>query len=104
MAIRFPGASVRFESVFTLDDEPLAGTNVTGEDGRYLVDTPGYRQTVTVEKEGYATLREEVVFENLTNTLDLELEPSSRTVPGFVSALVVLSLLGAFLLAGRKRW
>ena len=99
-----PDALVRFESVFTLDDESLAATNVTGEDGRYLVDTPGYRQTVTVEKEGYSPLREEFIFENLTNDLDLELEPSSRTVPGFGSALAVLSLTGAFLLVGRKRW
>ncbi|MDK2989315.1 MAG: hypothetical protein PWR16_844 [Methanoculleus sp.] len=99
-----PGALVRFESVFTLDDEPLAGTNVTGEDGRYRVDTPGYRQTVTVEKEGYSIIREEFIFENLTNDLDLELELSSRTVPGFGSALAVLSLLGALLLIGRRRW
>ncbi len=99
-----PGALVRFESVFTLDGEPLAGTNVTGKDGGYLVDTPGYRQTVTVEKEGYSTLREEFIFENPTNTLDLELELSSRTVPGFGPALAVLSLMGAFLLIGRKRW
>ncbi|HOI13798.1 MAG TPA: carboxypeptidase regulatory-like domain-containing protein [Methanoculleus sp.] len=99
-----PGALVRFESVFTLDDEPLTGTNVTGEDGGYLVEGVfGYRQTVTVEKEGYAPLREEVVFENLTNDLDLELEPLPRAVPGFGSALAVLSLTGAFLLIGRKR-
>ncbi|WP_067077840.1 carboxypeptidase-like regulatory domain-containing protein [Methanoculleus horonobensis] len=99
-----PGALVRFESVFTLDDEPLAGTNVTGEDGGYLVEGVfGYRQTVTVEKEGYAPLREEFIFENLTNDLDLELEPLPRTVPGFGSALAVLSLTGAFLLIGRKR-
>jgi hypothetical protein len=99
-----PCASVRFESVFTLDDEPLAAATVTGEDGRYQVDTLGYRQTVTVEKEGYFTLQEEFIFENLTNDLDLELEPSSRTVPGFGSALAVLSLVGMFLLVGRKRW
>lgn len=99
-----PGALVRFESVFTLDDEPLAGTAVTGEDGGYLVDTPGYRQTVTVEKEGYSTLREEFIFENPTNNLDLELEPLPRTVPGFGSTLAVLSLLGFFLLIGRKGW
>ncbi len=99
-----PGALVRFESVFDLDDKPIAATATSGEDGTYLVDTPGYRQTITVEKEGYLPLREEVVFENLTNTLDLELEPSSRPVPGFGSALAVLSLTGAFLLIGRKRW
>jgi hypothetical protein len=100
-----PGALVRFESVFTLDDEPLTGTNVTGEDGGYLVEGVfGYRQTVTVEKEGYAPLREEFIFENLTNDLDLELEPLPRTVPGFGSTLAVLSLLGFFLLIGRKGW
>lgn len=99
-----PGASVRFESVFTLDDGPLAVTTVTGEDGGYLVeDAPGYRQTVTVEKEGYATLRREVVFENLTDTLDLKLEPLHRTVPGFGSAVGILSLVGTLLLIGRKR-
>ncbi|WP_292727049.1 carboxypeptidase regulatory-like domain-containing protein [Methanoculleus sp.] len=98
-----PGALVRFESVFTLDDEPLAGTNVTGEDGGYLVTTPGYRQTITVEKEGYAPLREEFIFENSTNTLDLELEPLPRTVPGFDSVVGVLSLVGTLLLVGRKR-
>ncbi len=99
-----PGASVRFESVFTLDDEPIAATNVTGEDGRYLVDTPGYRQTVTVEKEGYATLREEFIFENLTNDLDLELEPLPRTAPGFGPAVGILGLLGArWLLRNTKR-
>jgi hypothetical protein len=100
-----PGASVRFESVFTLDGESIAGTNVTGEDGRYLVeDALGYRQTVTVEKEGYSTLREEFIFENLTNTLDLELEPLPRTVPGFGSAFAALAFTGALLLVGRKRW
>ena len=100
-----PGALVRLESVFDLGGEPIAAMTVTGEDGRYLVeDTLGYRQTVTVEKEGYSTLREEFTFENLTNTLDLELKPSSRTVPGFGSAVGVLGLLGArWILRNTKR-
>jgi len=89
------GASVRFESVLTLDDEPLAATATTGEDGAYLVDTPGYRQTVTVEKEGYVPLRQGITFENPTNTLDLELEPLPRTVPGFGPAAGLLGTLGA---------
>lgn len=100
-----PGASVRFESVLTLDGEPLRATTATGDDGGYLIeDAPGYRQTVTVEKEGYSPLRQEFIFENLTNELDLELEPSSRTVPGFGPAVGVLSLMGALLiLLGRKQ-
>jgi len=100
-----PGALVRFESVFDLGGEPIAAMAVTGEDGRYLVeDTLGYRQTVTVGKEGYSPLREEVVFENLTNTLDLELELASRPVPGFGPAVGVLGLLGAqWILRNTKR-
>ena len=100
-----PGALVRFESVFDLGGEPIAAMAVTGEDGRYLVeDALGYRQTVTVEKEGYSPHGWEVVFENLTNTLDLELEPSSRTVPGFGPAVGVLGLLGArWILRNTKR-
>lgn len=100
-----PGASVRFESVFDLDGEPISATAVTGEDGGYLVeDTLGYRQTVTVEKEGYSPHGWEVVFENLTNTLDLELEPASRPVPGFGPAVGVLGLLGArWILRNTKR-
>jgi hypothetical protein len=98
-----PGASVRFESVFDLYGEPIAATAVTGEDGRYRVETPGYDQTITVEKEGYSLLRQEVDFENLTNTLDMELKPSSRPAPGFGSALAALSLTVALLLVGRRR-
>ena len=100
-----PGALVRFESVFDLDDEPIAATAVTGEGGRYRVeDALGYRQTVTVEKEGYSPLREEVDFEDLTNTFDLELEPLPRAAPGFGSALAAFSFTGALLLIGRRRW
>jgi len=98
-----PGALVRFESVFDLGGEPIAATAVTGEDGRYRVETPGYDQTITVEKEGYSLLRQEVDFENLTNTLDMELKPSSRPAPGFGSALAALSLTVALLLVGRRR-
>lgn len=98
-----PGASVRFESVLTLDDEPLAVTATTGADGGYRAEgAPGHRQTVTVEKEGYSPLRRDVVFENLTNELDLEMKPLPRTVPGCGLPAAVLALLGALLL-GRKR-
>ena len=100
-----PGALVRFESALTLDGEPLLVTTATEDDGGYLIEgAPGYRQTITVEKEGYSPLRREVVFENLTNELDLELEPLPRTAPGFGPAVGVLSLMGALLiLPGRKR-
>ncbi|MDD4255070.1 MAG: carboxypeptidase regulatory-like domain-containing protein [Methanofollis sp.] len=97
-----PGAVVRFESEIMLEDNPLAATTVTGPDGRYLVENAiGYRQTITVGKEGYLPLRREVVFENLTNTLDLEMEPEGRTVPGFDLSVGVLALLLALIVRRR---
>jgi hypothetical protein len=98
-------ASVRFESVFELDDEPLSVANTTGRDGRYLIENAiGYDQTVIVQKEGYLPLQREIIFENLTNELDLELEPSGKEVPGFCLQAGIIGVLGALLvLQGRKK-
>jgi hypothetical protein len=97
-----PGASVKFESVFTLDKEHLAVTTVTGPDGRYHVENAiGYQQRGTVEKEGYLPLGREVVFENLTNTLDLAIEPEGAAVPGFGLPAAVLVLLLALIVRRR---
>ncbi|WP_209631177.1 carboxypeptidase regulatory-like domain-containing protein [Methanofollis sp. W23] len=98
------GASIEFESEFTLDNEPLTVTNTTDQDGRYLIENaPGYRQNITVRKEGYKDLHREIEFENLTNECDLEMEPSGRTVPGFGLHLSILALLGTFLILRSKR-
>lgn len=90
------GASVRFESTFSLDNEPLSVTTTTDDDGHYLIeDAIGYRQNVTVRKEGYLPLQRDIVFENLTNELDLELEPLSQTTPGCDLLPGIPALLGA---------
>ncbi|HOI58494.1 MULTISPECIES: hypothetical protein [unclassified Methanoculleus] len=98
-------ASMRFESVFELDDEPLSVTNTTGRDGRYLIEKAiGYDQTIIVQKEGYLPLQREIIFENLTNELDLELEPSGKEVPGFCLQAGIIGILGALLvLQGKKK-
>ena len=101
-----PGASVRFESGIGLapDNTPLAVTTVTGPDGRYLIeDAIGYQQTIRVDKEGYLSLGREVVFENLTNTLDLKMDPEGRNAPGFGLLIGVFALLGASLLLRVRR-
>lgn len=97
-------ASVRFESVFDLDNEILSVTNTTGSDGRYLIENAiGYDQTIIVQKEGYQPLQREIVFGNLTNELDLELEPSGHDVPGFGLQTGIIGILGALLILRGKK-
>ncbi len=92
-------ASVRFESVFDLDDEILSVTNTTERDGRYLIENAlGYRQTIIVQKEGYLPLQREIVYE-----LDLELEPSGQEVPGFGLQTGIIGVLGALLILRGKK-
>ena len=101
-----PGATVTFESVLPFFGAPYPLTTGTAGDGSYLIENAfGYGQTVSVEKDGYRPLRREVVFENITNRLDLELEPEGRTVPGFSAGMGVLALAGGLLAAraGRRR-
>ncbi len=97
-------ASVRFESVFDLDGEILSVTNTTEKDGRYLIKNAlGYRQTIIVQKEGYLPLQREIIFEDLTNELDLELSPSGREVPGFGLQAGIIGVLGALLVRQGKK-
>ncbi|MCT8336645.1 hypothetical protein FKB36_03820 [Methanoculleus sp. Afa-1] len=101
-----PGATVTFKSALPLASGPHPVTTETAGDGGYLIANAfGYGQTVSVEKDGYLPLHREVVFENTTNQLDLEVEPEppeGRTVPGFSAGPGVLALLGG-LLAIRAR-
>ena len=102
-----PGATVRFESALPLAWGPHPVTTGTANDGGYLVANAfGYGQNVSVEKEGYLPLHQEVVFENITNRLDLELEPEppqARTAPGFSAGMGILALAGGLLAAHGAR-
>lgn len=99
-----PNASVRFEMKSELDDEIFSVTNTTGRDGRYLIENAiGYDQTIIVQKEGYQPLRRKIVFGNLTNELDLELEPSGQEVPGFGLQTGIIGVLGALLILRGKK-
>lgn len=97
------GASVKFESVFTLDNEPFSVATTTGKDGNYQIEKAiGHRQIITVQKEEYNDLQREIEFENQTNKLDLEMEPSGQTVPGFGLHVSILALLGTVLILRGK--
>jgi hypothetical protein len=99
-----PGATVTFESLLPMSVSPHPVTTQTDPSGGYLIKNAfGYGQAVRVEKDGYLTLRREIVFENVTNRLDLELEPEpepqERAVPGFSAWACVLALSGGLRLA-----
>lgn len=102
-----PDATVRFESVLPLAWGPHPVTTETADDGGYLIANAfGYAQSVSVEKEGHLPLHREVVFENTTNRLDLELEPEppqARTAPGFSAGMGIFALAGGLLAARAGR-
>jgi len=99
-------ATVRFASALPLAWGPHPVTTMTAGDGSYLItDAFGYGQTISVEKEGYLPLHREVVFENTTSRLDLELEPEPpQTVPGFTAGAGVIALsCGLLAIRAKKR-
>lgn len=98
-------ALVVFESAIgmTSDNTPLSVSNLTGEDGFYLVEgAVGYQQTVIIQKDGYIPVEREVFFENMTNQLNLELEPQSQDSPGFGFLTGLVGLLGALIFVRRR--
>ncbi|NLB00256.1 MAG: carboxypeptidase regulatory-like domain-containing protein [Methanomicrobiales archaeon] len=100
-------ATVRFASTLPLAWGPHPVTTMTAGDGSYLITNAfGYGQTISVEKEGYLPLHREVVFENTTSRLDLELEPEEppQTVPGFTAGAGVIALsCGLFAIHAKRR-
>lgn len=98
------GAGVIFESDLTNDNIPLSVTAITGSDGMYLIkNAAGYRQNIEIQKDGYHPYQSGVVFENLTNRLDIELEPQNQRLPGFDLPLAVCSLGMVFIIIFRRK-
>jgi len=96
--------SVSSESCLTLDNKPFVVHAQTGKDGTYLIqDAIGYCQKISVEKEGYVPLTQEIVFENETNEFDFDLRPRPNFTPGFGFSLCIVALLSGLLIAYRRR-
>jgi hypothetical protein len=82
--------------VLTYNGKPLSESTITAPDGSYVLrNAVLYTQTFTITKPGYATFRQEFVFENLTNERDFVMQPDSHPLPGF-DFLIALSALGGF--------
>jgi len=102
------GAMVTFESEIAIDydNNPLAATNVSGDDGSYLIeDAVGYSQNIEIQKDGYNPYQAVIVFENLSNRLDIELEPEpqKQQSPGFDLLLIACGLGFVFVFLSARR-
>jgi hypothetical protein len=96
--------SVSSESSLTLDNKPFVVHTQTQNDGTYLIqDAIGYRQKISVEKEGYVPLAQEIIFENTTNELNFDLRPRLNFTPGFGFFLCIVALSSGLLITYRRR-
>jgi hypothetical protein len=96
--------SVSSESDLTLDNKPFEVHTQTGSDGTYLIKGAlGYRQKISVDKEGYVPLTQEIVFENEMNERNFELGPRSNFAPGFGIPLCLTALLSGIVVLYLRR-
>jgi hypothetical protein len=96
--------SVSSESDLTLDNKPFEVHTQTGSDGTYLIKSAlGYRQKISVDKEGYVPLTQEIVFENETNERNFELGPRSVFTPGFGIPLCLTAIFSGLCIVNRRR-
>lgn len=92
------GAIIRSESV------SWPASAESGPDGSYRInDARGYRQNLTVEKEGYIPVSTIIVFNRNVNTADFTLEPATKHSPGFAGFISILATLIAAILLLRMR-
>ena len=101
-------AMVTFESEIAMDKDnnPLVVTGVSGNDGTYLIENAvGYSQNIEIQRDGYNPYQRRMVFENLSNRLDIELEPEpqSQQSPGFDLSLILCSLGIVFVILSARR-
>ena len=91
------GATVRTEFPRIYDTQTV--TVESEADGSYRINNAqGFRQTMSVEKEGYTNVTKEMVFNKNLNTADFVLEPVTQPTPGFSSVLCLVAILGTLLI------
>jgi len=96
------GATIRTEFFRTYDTKTV--TVESEADGSYRINNAhGFRQTMSVEKEGYTNVTKEMIFNKNLNTADFVLEPVTQPAPGFSSVLCLVAILGALIISLRAR-
>jgi len=82
------GAIIRSES------ESWPASAESGPDGLYRINNArGYRQNLSVEKDGYIPVSSTIVFAQNVNTADFTLEPATKPSPGFAGFICILAIL-----------
>ncbi|MFA6332163.1 MAG: carboxypeptidase-like regulatory domain-containing protein [Methanoregula sp.] len=112
-----PGLPTRITisgKITTPDGHPIEGAMVrthytesaiaeSEADGSYRINNArGFRQIMSVEKEGYTNVTKEMVFNKNLNTVDFILEPTTKSVSGFTAILCLVGILGTLLIISRK--
>jgi hypothetical protein len=98
------GASVQFVSDLTSDGKHLSSTALSGSDGSWRIKIAwGKHQNITVTKDGYKLLTEEITFENETNVMDFELTPQPKPAPVSPGIIVISVIFGYFVIRFRNK-
>lgn len=96
------GATVRTEFPRAYDTKTV--TVQSEEDGSYRINNAhGFRQKISVEKNGYAIITQEMTFTQNVNTADFILEPTTKPTPGFTIIICLVAVLGTLLIISRKK-
>jgi len=91
------GATVRTEFFRIYDTQTV--TVKSEADGSYRINNAhGFRQNMSVEKEGYTSVSKEIISTKNLNTVDFTLDPVTKPVPGFTAILCLGALSGTVLI------
>jgi len=95
------GATVRTEFPRPYDTKTV--TVQSEADGTYRINNAhGFRQKISVEKNGYANITKEMTFTQNVNTADFILEPTTKPAFGFTIIICLVAVLGTLLIISRK--
>ena len=96
------GATIRTEFFRTYDTQTVTVKSET--DGSYRINNAhGYRQNMSVEKEGYLPVSKEIVFSKNVNTADFTLYPTTKSTPGFAGIVCLYAILMTAILIIHKK-
>jgi len=97
-------AQVRFLSDLTTEGQNLSSTAVSDREGSWWIKIAwGKYQNITVTKDGYKPLTEEITFENETNVMDFELTPQPKPVPVSPEIIVISVIFGFLVICFRNK-
>ncbi|AGB02608.1 hypothetical protein Metfor_1578 [Methanoregula formicica SMSP] len=96
------GATVRTEFPRPYDTKTV--TVQSDADGTYRINNAhGFRQKISVEKNGYTNITKEMTFTQNVNTADFILEPTTKSASGLTIVMCFVAIFGVILIFSRKQ-